>query len=132
MKAQKSIFRGIGKYNVEIGTFTDLLGHELMEAVGLARTNMEVIKTPEGVIIPLGNEYHTSIGVIYVNSIRLDEGIRLLEIYARQAASSISNAFLHSLVNTKNEELNNTYAQLKIRYMDTIEVLRLTVDAKDE
>ena len=131
-KAQKSIFRGIGKYNVEIGTFTDLLGHELMEAVGLARTNMEVIKTPEGVIIPLGNEYHTSIGVIYVNSIRLDEGIRLLEIYARQAASSISNAFLHSLVNTKNEELNNTYAQLKIRYMDTIEVLRLTVDAKDE
>ncbi len=38
--------------------------------------------------------------------------------------------FLHSLVNTKNEELNNTYAQLKVRYMDTIEVLRLTVDAK--
>jgi putative nucleotidyltransferase with HDIG domain len=35
-------------------------------------------------------------------------------------------------VNTKNEELNNTYAQLKVRYMDTIEVLRLAVDAKDE
>ncbi|MBT7121946.1 MAG: HD-GYP domain-containing protein, partial [Clostridia bacterium] len=35
-------------------------------------------------------------------------------------------------VNTKNEELNSTYAQLKVRYMDTIEVLRLAVDAKDE
>jgi putative nucleotidyltransferase with HDIG domain len=32
----------------------------------------------------------------------------------------------------KNEELNSTYAQLKGRYMDTIEVLRLAVDAKDE
>jgi putative nucleotidyltransferase with HDIG domain len=35
------------------------------------------------------------------------------------------------LVNTKNEELKDTYAQLKVRYMDTIEVLRQTVDAKD-
>ncbi len=130
--SNQSIFCGIGRYNVEIGTFTDLLGHELMEAVGRARTSLELTKTPEGVILPLSNEMNNSIGVIYVSSVDLDEGIRLLEIYARQAASSISNAFLHSLVNTKNEELNNTYAQLKIRYMDTIEVLRLTVDAKDE
>ncbi len=75
---------------------------------------------------------NAAIGAIYVSDINNDEDIKLLQIYARQAESSINNAFLHSLVNTKNEELNNTYAQLKVRYMDTIEVLRLAVDAKDE
>lgn len=130
--ARKSIFKGIGKYNVDIVEFPELLGHRLMEAIGRARTEMTVIKHPDGVIFPLGDESNTAIGAIYVSNIDTDEGIKLLQIYARQAASSINNAFLHSLVNTKNEELNNTYAQLKVRYMDTIEVLRLAVDAKDE
>ncbi|MGI6168581.1 MAG: HD domain-containing phosphohydrolase [Christensenellales bacterium] len=130
--AKKSIFKGIGKFNVDIDVFTELLDHELMENIGYARTNMEVIKHPDGVIIPLGDEANPAIGAIYVSSIDLNEGIKLLEIYARQVASSINNAFLHSLVNTKNDELNTTYAQLKVRYMDTIEVLRLAVDAKDE
>ncbi|MDD5017899.1 MAG: HD domain-containing response regulator [Eubacteriales bacterium] len=131
-KTNRSIFKGIGKYHVNIDEFPELLDHELMEAIGRARTEMTVINHPNGVIIPLGDETNAAIGAIYVSSIDADEGIKLLQIYARQAASSISNAFLHSLVNIKNEELNSTYAQLKIRYMDTIEVLRLAVDAKDE
>jgi putative nucleotidyltransferase with HDIG domain len=57
--------------------------------------------------------------------------MKLLEIYAKQAASAINNAYMHSIVNIKNDELNATYAELKKRYMDTIETLRLTVDAKD-
>ncbi len=130
---RKSIFRGIGIYDVDIDEFPDLLDHELLEAIGRARTDMRVVKHPEGgVIIPLSGESNLAIGAIYVSNISADEDIDLLLIYARQAASSINNAFLHSLVNTKNEELNNTYAQLKVRYMDTIEVLRLAVDAKDE
>ncbi len=130
--ARKSIFKGIGKYNVDIDEFPELLDHELMEAIGRARTEMTVVRNPNGVIFPLGDENNSPIGAIYVNGIDSEEGIKLMQIYARQAASSINNAFLHSLVNTKNEELNNTYAQLKVRYMDTIEVLRLAVDAKDE
>ena len=131
-ESNRSIFRGIGRFNVPIDSFTELLDHELMEAVGRARTDSRTILLEDGVILPLLDEHSNAIGAIYVSSSHLDEGVRLLEIYARQAASSVSNAFLHSLVNTKNEELNNTYAQLKVRYMDTIEVLRLTVDAKDE
>ena len=130
--ARKSIFKGIGQYNVDIDEFPELLGHQLMEAIGQARTEMAVVRTPDGVIFPLGDENNSAIGAIYVSGIDTDEGIKLLQIYARQSASSINNAFLHSLVNTKNEELSNTYAQLKVRYMDTIEVLRLAVDAKDE
>jgi putative nucleotidyltransferase with HDIG domain len=129
--ADKSIFRGIGTYNVDVRDFMKMLDPKLMEAIGTARTKPEIIVLKEGVVLPLINEMRKAIGVIYVSSRDVDEGIELLEIYAGQAASSINNAFLHSLVNVKNEELNRTYAQLKTRYMDTIEALRLAVDAKD-
>ncbi len=126
----KTIFKGIGKYDVDIQEFPELLGHTLMEAIGRARTEMSVVNLPDGIILPLGDINNVAIGAIYVGSVDADEAVKLLQIYANQAASSINNAFLHSLVNTKNEELNSTYAQLKVRYMDTIEVLRLAVDAQ--
>jgi HD-GYP domain-containing protein (c-di-GMP phosphodiesterase class II)/ActR/RegA family two-component response regulator len=130
--SDKSIFKGIGAYNVTIQSFMDMLDAKLMESIGTARTRLEIMLLPDGVVLPLINELRKSIGVLYVNSREVEpEGMKLLEIYAGQAASSINNAFLHSLVNVKNEELNRTYAQLKTRYMDTIEALRLAVDAKD-
>ncbi len=130
--SDKSIFKGIGAYNVDVESLMAMLDPRLMEAIGTARTKLEIMLLPDGVVLPLINELRKSIGVIYVNSREVEhEGLKLLEIYAGQAASSINNAFLHSLVNVKNEELNRTYAQLKTRYMDTIEALRLAVDAKD-
>lgn len=127
----KSIFKGIGKYKAEINYFMEMLSPSLMEQIGFARISKQVVKLEQGVIIPFINEYHQAIGVIYVESKNIDEGLKLLEIYSNQAASSINNAFLHSLVNVKNDELNKTYEQLKMRYMDTIEALRQAVDAKD-
>ena len=133
---KKSIFKGIGRYCTEIGEFMEMLGPEFMEHIGHARMSRQVLLVDDGVILPLTNELMQSIGVIYVESVdsgslQLEQGHKLLEIYASQAASSLSNAFLHSMVNMKNEELNRTYDQLKVRYMDTIEALRLAVDAKD-
>lgn len=136
---RKSIFRGIGTYRAEVTEFVDMLAPSLMEEIGRARMSRELVRTDEGLILPLSNELLQSIGVIFVEAsdetatpaIPADQGARLLEIYANQAASSLSNAFLHSLVNTKNEELARTYEQLHVRYMDTIEALRLAVDAKD-
>jgi putative nucleotidyltransferase with HDIG domain len=127
----KSIFKGIGKYRTDIDDFMEMLSPNLIEYIGSARLSMQVVHLDQGVILPLINEYQQAIGVIYVESRNLKDGIKLLEIYSSQAASSINNAFLHSLVNIKNEELNRTYDQLKPRYMDTIEALRQAVDAKD-
>lgn len=130
-KDNRSIFSGIGKYNVPVEKFLQMLDPHLMELIGYART----VKKPEhlenAVIFPLVNELDQSIGVIYVEGQSLDDGVKLIEIYANHAASSLSNAFLHSLVHVKNDELHRTYDELKTRYMDTIEALRLTVDARD-
>jgi putative nucleotidyltransferase with HDIG domain len=127
----KSIFRGIGKYGVDIEGFMSLLEPALIEDIGYARITKQTVHTKDGAVFPLINEYMQSIGVIYVESMDFEEGMKLLEIYASQAASSLNNAFLHSLVNIKNEELSRTYNELKISYMDTVEALRLAVDAKD-
>ena len=136
-ETKKSIFRGIGKYKTEIYDFMSMLNSKLLEKIGKARITKKTIITPTGIILPLLNELNDSIGVIYVESnnnteTEISEGYKLLEIYASQASSSVNNAFLHSLVNIKNEELNKTYEQLRIRYLDTIEALRQVVDAKDE
>jgi putative nucleotidyltransferase with HDIG domain len=127
----KSIFKGIGRYRATINDFMEMLSPSLMEHIGYARITRQRVELEEGVILPLNNEKGQAIGVIYVEGTNRDEGVELLEIYTSQAASSISNAFLHSLVNMKNEELNRTYDQLKLRYMDTIEALRQAVDARD-
>lgn len=134
--AEKSIFRGIGKYKTEINEFVHMLDSDLLEGIGKARISKHVNRLPRGVILPLVNEVAESIGVIYVEiapgtDSDMADGFKLLEIYANQAASSLNNAFLHSMVNMKNEELNKTYNQLRVRYLDTIEALRQVVDAKD-
>jgi len=132
----KSIFTGIGKYKTEVTDFIESLGPQLMETIGHARMTREMVEFEKSVIIPLNNEYLQSIGVICVESIdagtfHKEDAKKLLGIYANQASSSLNNAFLHSLVNMKNNELNKTYDQLRGSYMDTIEALRLAVDAKD-
>ena len=128
---QRSFFRGIGKYKTDLSSFWNMLTPDFITKIGSARATKKTVFFLGGVIIPLVNEYKHSLGVLYVESLTLEDGLSLLEIFSNQAASSISNAFLHSLVNVKNEQLNRTYVQLKRNYIDTVQALRLAVDAKD-
>ncbi|MFZ5986481.1 MAG: HD domain-containing phosphohydrolase [Bacillota bacterium] len=127
----KSTFKGIGQYGVDLGVFMKKLNPELMESIGLARTSKDMVKLKDGIILPLISDYTQTLGVIYLESMDFEHEIELLKIYATQAATSINNVFLHSLVSMKNDELDKTYNELKKRYMDAIQVLRLAVDAKD-
>lgn len=128
---KKSIFRGIGKYKTDINTFMDSMSPDFMDDIGRSRSTGHTIAKPGEVIIPLVTDNSNGVGVLYIESDKYSDCLKLLEIYTKQAASAISNAQMHSLINLKNDELIETYAELKKRYMDTIETLRLTVDAKD-
>lgn len=125
------IYKGVGEYKIPVESLLMMLSPDLMERIGFSRENRVTVYLDHGIILPLIGENNTSIGVIYIESNNFDEGLKLLEIYSTQAASSINNAFLHSLINMKKEELDRTYQELRNRYIDTIEALRLTVDAKD-
>lgn len=127
----KIIYKGVGDYNMNVDSMVTMLSPDLMEQIGRARETGQIINLDHGIILPLLNEVNKSTGIIYIESYNFEEGLRLLEIYSSQAALSINNAFLHSLINMKKEELDRTYQELRNRYIDTIEALRLTVDAKD-
>lgn len=132
---KRGIFKGIGKYSGQVGVFSGDVDPELMEQMGMARTGKNAVRSNERLIVPLINENEKVIGVMGVELAKEaqdDEMISLFHIYAKQAASSVSNAFLHSMVNIRNEELSETYELLRKRYLDTIGALRLVVDAKDE
>ena len=126
-----SIFWGIGKYNRNIEDFMTMLDSELIDRIGLARTTKKIVKIDTGVILPLISE-NRQIGIVYMESTNYKSEIKLLEIYTCHAASALNNAFLHSLVNIRNEELKMTYLKLKNTYLDMIQALRLTVNARDE
>lgn len=127
----QSLFRGLGKYHAALDTFWSMLSPEFITQIGTARATKKNIFHENGAIIPLINEFKHCLGVLFVECPKRQDDIRLLDIFSSQAASSISNAFLHSLVNVKNEQLNRTYIQLKRNYIDTVQALRLAVDAKD-
>ncbi|MCX7746299.1 MAG: DUF3369 domain-containing protein [Clostridia bacterium] len=128
---RKSIFKGMGKYDLSIDGFLSILSTNLMEQVGYARRLNQVVLMEKGVILPFVNECLESLGAIYVEGEQWEENLKLIEIYANQAAVSLSNSHLHTLVSEKNDELNKVHNKLKIRYMDLIGALRLAVDAKD-
>ncbi len=131
LNLNRSLYSGIGSYRSDINSFLSMLAPDIIERIGYSRSKRIRVHYEDSVILPLINEQASTLGVIYVEGSVSIEGLKLLDIYASQASSSLSNAFLHSLVNIKNEELNKTYEQLKNRYLDTIEALRLVVDAKD-
>jgi len=127
----KTLFRGLGKYFGSIEEFASRLNPELMECIGQARMDKKVLCLPDGIILPLINGYQSIMGVIYIESSSYNDRTKLLEMFSSQASAALNNSLLHSIISTKNEELLKTYDELKERYMDTIEVLRLAVDAKD-
>lgn len=129
----KSFFKGVGKYDESIERIMEMLDYQAMEAIGDAKNKGQPVRMKQGIILPLNNksELVKTEGVIYLESDQYEEGIEFLEIYSTQAATAISNVFLHSMVKAKSNELDRTYNELKQRYMDAVQALRLAVDAKD-
>lgn len=127
-------YAGKGIYE---GTYRDAYDDIMLFKPGLLegieeiqRSNLS-IKKDGYVMLSLCDESRENSGVLYVESDIGNEEMNFLEIYANQISSAVNNAILHDLVNIKNEELKGTYEDLKKFYLDTIETLRLVVDAKD-
>ncbi len=131
VKQQRSIYCGAGRYDTGIGEFIDGLSSEFARDIAFARKVNQIVKTQRGVIIPLTDEYNHSVGVIFAECSNCPESLNMLKIFSKQVSISLNNAFLHSVVKTKKEELLKAYNELRSGYMDTVEVLRLVVEARD-
>ena len=68
-ESNQSIYRGIGKYHTDVGDFIELLDPSMIESIGNARMSKRTVDIGRGVIFPLVNEFHKSMGVIYVEGV---------------------------------------------------------------
>jgi putative nucleotidyltransferase with HDIG domain len=129
--SNKTFYKGLGRYNADIEDVKKVFEPDMMHYAGLARTNKKIEIFDRGAFFPLISDEGDCIGIIYFELNSFKE-IPLMEIFTIQASSSINNAFLHSLLNIKNEELTRTFEIIKKRFEETINTLRLAVDAKDQ
>ena len=128
----KNIYKGIGKYEAKNNkSYEDIIDEYIKVHIDIAKKSKQEIRLEKGIILPISDKYIGFNGVIYVEGNEIDESSKLLNIFINQASISLSNVFLHELVNRKNQEITWTFDQLKANYVDTIEVLRQAVDAKD-
>ncbi len=78
------------------------------------------------VILPITDSQSNLLGLLSVepqSDITYDQ-LQLLEVFARQASSAVSNAKLHSMIQEKNDQLQSNYLEL-------IYTMRRVVDFKD-
>lgn len=90
--------------------------------------------TEHKLVMPIvnDNEHVGGIICVEVDSKKITPEVQqMFSLYIKQAASAISNLLLHTLIQGKNQELEDTYSQLQASYMEMVTTMRSMVDAKD-
>lgn len=129
-EAARPLFCGLGQYDVPQDQLPATLGPALWTRISRCRLEKQAGRGGSDLLLPLLGSQGRVMGVLYAASVRQDRH-KLLELYAQQAAAAIANAFLHEMLTHKNRELARSNDELRHRYADTIEALRLAVDARD-
>ncbi len=128
-------YMGIGPYDMTLEQFEKGVRPLLREA-GQRAGGTGVVQREQGFLIaPLKAQKEDSdtLGFLVIDALGVkDEDVsRLLGILAQQTSAAILNASLHESIVRKNAQLTAANSRLNQSYMETIEALRLLVDAKD-
>lgn len=129
----QDIFSGAGEFKKG---FTDFLMEDYPELEVPIQTSLvkkEIYKHNDMILIPLNCGKDLPLGVFGVRGgIEEDkQGSELLAVFAEQVSTALHNTILHTLLNANNQKLSAAYEQMRENYMQTIEAMRLLVDAKD-
>ena len=133
LNLDEGLYRGYGRYDVSGETFSRSILPGLRGAIEETVRRGRVQALKGFLIAPLMNGEGVAFGVLVVDALcgASDELSRLLEMYARQTASALSNAVLYEMVEAKNRTITEAYQRLNDTYLETVSALRLLVDAKD-
>ena len=116
--------KGIGKFDDVHDNKAAYCNSAFADAVNEVKTSGAALKTEDGLFLPIVYMDDMYQGAVYIEGNMEDDYRHLIEIFIAQAAALIHNAYLH-------EKLTVAYSSLKKSYVETIEALRLAVDAKD-
>ena len=130
------MYRGNGRFAGDFETIERDLSMDMKVDIEASLTFNKAVQSDAHIIAPLlnpGKGHSRSYGVIGVSksSEQTDAIMPLVSVYAEQTSTALHNTLLHVLLNQQNEKLSEAYGQLKNSYMQTIEAIRVMVDAKD-
>ncbi|MBR0599279.1 HD domain-containing response regulator [Sinanaerobacter chloroacetimidivorans] len=126
-----------GNFFCGIGTFEEgfhAISDELLEQIHFARSEKKINVFGNGIFIPLSDERYGTLGILYVqfNNKAIDQDlVQQLTIYTAIATNAITNFLLQNTIKAINEELQHTKGEMGTWYVNTVETIRLAIDAKD-
>lgn len=128
LDSDTKVFRGTGAFEGQ-----EQFGAEIYQ--NLAKGDLQIVVDPDKhlLIAPLFTEGHQLFGslVAQLSEKVKDEASQLFEVYSKQVGSIVSNQLLHYLLEEQNKKLSDAYAILRQNHLETINVVRQMVDAKD-
>lgn len=125
--AERVLFRGLGRYEGQ-----EQAGEAFLSTVSQGENTSPRLEDGS-LVFPLANEHRRIFGVIRadVHETVAPDLLQLFELYLKQACAAISNVLLNTLLNEKNQELEDAYGTLRDNYLEIVSVMRSMVDAKD-
>lgn len=127
------IYRGSGYFDKPFSVFEEENGSSIVKSIGKSMDNQKMSYQEDTLLVPLLGKQKSILGVLGVKvkkapDITLEA---LLSVYAEQVSTALHNTLLKTLVDANNKRLSGMNKRLMKSYMQTVEALRLLVDAKD-
>ncbi|MEN8905576.1 MAG: HD domain-containing phosphohydrolase [Clostridiales bacterium] len=124
-------YKGTGFYNSSLHDYKKKISSIILKEINFVKNYKRSSYLKNGVILPL-LENDISIGALYLEDIEVDKDeMNIMENYTKYIITSIRNSFQNFEISNHNRKLSKRNYELRGRYLDTIQALRMAVDAKD-
>ncbi len=127
------IYRGAGYYDKPFTEFEKEDGSAIVSSIKESVKEQMICYQGDILLVPLQGKQKSILGVLGVKVKHVPDSTResLLSVYAEQVSTALRNTLLKSLLDANNKHLSDMNKRLMKSYMQTVEALRLLVDAKD-
>lgn len=133
VELQGDIYSGAGSYDKSFYDFEKEDYPVIVETVRKSMAEQRIMFHNGVLLVPLLGKREIILGVMGAKTeLAPDTTLKaLLSVYAEQVSTALHNTLLKMLLNANNKRLSSVNKRLIDSYMQTVEALRLLVDAKD-
>lgn len=128
-----NVFVGRGIFDKKFRQFMEEDYCQMKEILQKALKEKSIQCNEKWMILPLLRNCEVVLGMICVErKENMDATLRaLLAVYSEQVTTALHNNILKIMINANNKSLKEANEQIRESYMQTVEAMRLLVDAKD-
>ena len=129
----ENIFQGKGCYDKDFEEIAKEKYEGDIAAIYESIERGQIIADDRRLMIPLSDRKEVVLGILGISKPGEKDPtlMELLSVYAEQVSAALHNNLLRLLINANNKCLSEANTKIQNSYMQTVEALRLLVDAKD-